>query len=55
MSILVEVFAVCFPFFALIGTVLWCYVDIDNKKRKRLRRQALYNLAESHRKHSFDS
>jgi|MDSZ01.3.fsa_nt_gb hypothetical protein len=53
MSILVEVFAVCFPFFALIGTVFWCYSD--NKQRKRLRRQALYNLAESHRKHSFDS
>ena len=53
MIVLAEVFAVCFPFFALIGTVFWCF--LDNEKRKRLRRQALYNLAESHRKHSFDS
>lgn len=53
MQVLVEVFAVCFPFFALLGTVLWCYSDY--KLRKQLRRQALYNLAESHRRHGVDS
>lgn len=52
MTIIQTVAAVSFPFFAFFVVCWWCYEDY--RRRKRLR-QALYNLAESHRKHSGDS